>query len=284
MAAILAVLVGVGGTSCRGATSLPDAGDSSVDRKDAGGNLPVLGPSEMFGDDLRLWLDANEPSTIVLDGDGGVAEWNSRVVAGRRLSSWFPLLPYNGVVVDPVAANGKPAILVGPTRGMLASDDFTLASSVNWIISVVASYRNPVNQPGWFLLLEDSTEYPRVGYLLGNAKGRSVVRAGVVFAYIESAEEGWNDGALHAFSLCGQSLRVDGHEWSEVVGTWGADGWGRPRIGGQPSAGPDGGVGPIVGALYGAVAEVIVVVRQPCTPNTIAQLDAYYKSKYGLSF
>ena len=146
------------------------------------------------------------------------------------------------------------------------------------VVSVVAAYSNPPSKAGWLFLMPVPN-----AYLAGNSKGRSVVAAGLGTGSVSSTTDGWNDGALHVFTLCSpQGLRVDGQQWSN----WGPDPFGQDviMIGGQIVPGPDGGPAPIDGPLDGYVAEVIMAKYASCTPTVVAQLNAYFQAKYGVPF
>lgn len=275
--------------SCAGGRVPPqDAAIDGPDEVDAAG--PVLDPYEIFGRSLSLWLDADDASTVVRDGDGAVSRWRSKgAYAGGDVVAIYPLLARNGVTIEPTVANGRPAIHVGAQRGMLQGG----FAGDGELVAVVAAYGNEPAKPGAIFMISD------VGfYIRGNAMGKSIVMAGVMkgitYLGIWTPTEGWNDGRFHTFGLRtglkvgGAAIRADGVQWVQQVPI-GVIGSGTALIGGWhcvPSLSTwcgDAGVTPIEEPLEGYVAEVVMTYASG-TPTQIAQLSAYFQKKYGIPF
>jgi hypothetical protein len=272
--------------------------DNRVTSRDAALDAPndsdamgaVRNPYEIFGRDLFLWLDADNPSSIITDGDGGVSRWTSETDYGGEFIATYPLLARNGITIEPLAANGHPAVRVGAQRGMLEA----LGSSwaINWftVVAVVAAYKNDASQPGVLFMM------PKVDfYMRGNAMGKSVVMGGAGGGAVWSAAEGWNDGKFHTFGfrtgaddVGGAAIRADGVQWGQV-GPIGASGDSPVMIAGHHCAPCDAGPTAIEEPLEGYIAEVVMANISGTSTGAaqlaqVAQLSAYFQKKYGIPF
>jgi hypothetical protein len=282
--------------------------------------IQLASPQDVFGSQLVLWLDADEPSTIAFDDAAtGVASWKDRSSwhndASVQLSNAPSASPTSSIKLAPQIAHGHAAMsftgIWDATGVFNVADASSLEFGTNdFAITMVVSY---VNTPAYDeyssraqLWQKREPASPYWGsVMMGNAYSAPLPDGGlagadsVVFAGIEnfiqgpsagtwSATDKWNDGKLHAFTMRKDNatsrvyVRTDGVETASVTTiSTGID----LSANGQPlQIGGDTVDGSCCwSVLHGAIAEVIAVNGSSMTPTQMSALGAYLQGKYGLT-
>jgi len=170
----------------------------------------------------------------------------------------------------------------------------------DYLITLVAAYENV---PRWtnggqaiFFrdAVPDGPSYEPGPYLVANSRSESIIFAGTrrfdapIYTGVWSSKSGWNDGVFHSFTMRYDKavqtmfVRTDGIETQSAPGVPVAHTGNDPWIGGAVLYGSNPEM--IEYPLKGYIAEVIVAVETHGTTSEIAQLGAYYRSKYNLPF
>ena len=272
-------------------------------------------PAAIFGTNLVLWLDASEPSTIVLDPDARIGEWKDRSTFANHAKMLYSGTGSVNVVSN--AVNQHPALKFSgdpANTGMFEVEDVTsLQLGTNdFMIVAVAAYSNT---PGYdefggraTLISKAADSYPYYGFALaGNAYNAPLADGGlggpdsILFGGIKSfvdgknagawsSNRGLNDSRFRAFAVRKDSanqavyVHANGVATSSVADIDTAQSLsafgGKVMIAGQKLAGQSSIGSPIKGYL----AEIFLVRGTSGTTLERQQLAAYLQAKYALPF
>jgi hypothetical protein len=271
--------------------------------------LDTDGGSQALTDHLVLWLDANDPTTIVTK-DGGIAGWKDRSGNGHDMTAQYAtgvdgqdagapsIAPIRLEQLDGHAVMAfRHEIIsrnswVSPelTTGGAFVDETVGVSSPDWLIVVVGAERNTDARQGLFLRAFSGSTPPFYGpCLLAGAKASGTDRFAI------DVQGPWNDGALHVFTFGIDGthhhawLRVDGKTVSIELAARATDWFSTISIGGHLqhvcTAAGEGCLQygtTIDDALNGAIAEILVFKDTAGTALELAKIDTYVSKKYGL--
>lgn len=280
----------------------PDAGRDSLEDPREELLVQAADPDVIFGQDLALWLDADDATSLILTDGGGVARWRGRAGASEVTATHAKSAPDASLLVEKNIANGHAAVRMGGQLGIFERNmQYSVFAypDAPFLIAVVAAYDNAASRPA--LLFRSGASHfagPAMS-LYGNDPygGSSAVVADVcslTYGRVTSPTANWNDGRFHTFGAgveflpnyeqAASYLRVDGVETRVAPRFTCFAGGFRTAIGGDYFHGGDAAVDVIENSLDGYVAEVIVVTHHVTTPTDLAQLSAYFQKKYGIPF
>jgi hypothetical protein len=306
-------------TSCLPDFALVDGGGVVDGGADADADGPLPASPEVFGSKLALWLDADDPTTITTNKDGGVTMWRDRSsnqnTALVIVSNDTSASPASSIKLASNVANGHAAMSftgIWNATGIFAvADNASIEFGLNdFAITVVAAYVNTpgpdeyANRAQFWGKVTDQPPY-RGSVMIGNAYSEPFPDGGlgppdsVIYGGIEnfidgpsagawSATDGWNDGQLHVFTLRKDNkasrvyVRTDGIElasFAPISTLTDLSATGQPL---QIGGHTINGIC-CWSVLSGVIAEVIAVNGSTMTSAEMVALGTYLQVKYGLT-